>query len=237
MTLLLLDIDGTLIRAGDPDHRAAFEAALHDVYGVPATLDGIRLGGRIERQIARDALARHGLTGPVVTERWPALVDHLEAGYRARLTPGGRVDWLLPGLPAVLDRLVAAGVVLGLLTGNARGVAAAKLEAAGLSRWFADGVGGFGDEADDRHELVDHARDAARAVHGRSWSPPEVVVLGDTPLDVEAAHAAGARAVAVATGRWSADELRAAGPDVVLPDLADGGAVVDAVLARPTRST
>ncbi len=231
MALALFDIDGTLIRAGDPDHRAAFEEALQVVYEVPATLDGLRLGGRIERQIATEALERCGVEGNAVRSRWARLVSTLEEGYRRRLRPGARVDWLLPGLPDVLDALTRAGVTLGLLTGNARGVAATKLEAAGLHPWFAGAPGGFGDEADDRHELVEHALGEARDIHGRAWPAASVVVVGDTPLDVSAAHDGGARCLAVATGRWSVEDLTTAGADAVLADLGDEDAVTGAVVA------
>jgi phosphoglycolate phosphatase len=216
--IALFDVDGTIIRAGDPAHRAAFDAALARVYGVPATLDGIPLGGMIDRAIARLALAPHGLGADVVDAGLADLVDAMGAGYRAAVGAGERRSWLLPGVEEAAMRLRAAGVTTGVLTGGARPVVEAKLAAAGVDALFPGGA--YGDQADERAALVPLA---VADLGGTPGTP--VVVVGDTPLDVEAAHAAGVPCLGVATGRWSADELVACGADAVVPDLADPAAV------------
>jgi phosphoglycolate phosphatase len=128
----------------------------------------------------------------------------------------------------------AAGRVhQSVLTGNVRSVAEVKLAALGLREWLDLCIGAYGDDHEDRTELVQVARRRAAAVHGRSaaaFDGTETVVIGDTPLDISAALAAGARAVGVATGSHSADELAMAGADAVLPDLTDTAAVLRALL-------
>jgi phosphoglycolate phosphatase len=120
-----------------------------------------------------------------------------------------------------------------VLTGNIRSVAEVKLAALGLREWLDLCIGAYGDDHEDRTELVEVARRRATAVHGRSaaaFGGAATVVIGDTPLDISAALGAGARAVGVATGSYSADDLAMAGADAVLPDLADTAAVLRALL-------
>ncbi|MBK9178965.1 MAG: HAD family hydrolase [Acidimicrobiales bacterium] len=227
--LILFDIDGTIIRAGDPDHRRAFDEALRAVYGVPASLDGLELGGMLDSQLARLALAPHRLPTALVEERLDQLMREMGQRYGAAVAPGDRVGWVLPGVVATAQRLAATGHTVGVLTGNNRWVAEAKLGAAGVGALFR--LGAFGDRAAGRAELVVEAR---RAAGGRgAGADRSTVLVGDTPLDVAAAHAAGACALAVATGRWTMAELAGSGADAVLPDLADvdaAVALVDALL-------
>jgi phosphoglycolate phosphatase-like HAD superfamily hydrolase len=120
-----------------------------------------------------------------------------------------------------------------VLTGNIRSVAEVKLAALGLREWLDLCIGAYGDDHEDRTELVEVARRRAAAVHGRSagaFDGTATVVIGDTPLDIAAALAADARAVGVATGSHSAGDLAMAGADAVLADLTDTAAVLRALL-------
>jgi phosphoglycolate phosphatase-like HAD superfamily hydrolase len=149
------------------------------------------------------------MTAQVMTER-PAAAPPVPAD----VTAGGRIHQ-------------------SVLTGNVRSVAEVKLAALGLREWLDLCIGAYGDDHEDRTELVHVARRRAAAVHGRSASAFDgttTVVIGDTPLDISAALAAGARAVGVATGSYSADDLAACGADSVLPDLTDTAAVLRALL-------
>ena len=125
--------------------------------------------------------------------------------------------------------LASAGIRQSVLTGNVRPLAEEKLRRAGLGEHLDLDAGAYGDVHEVRAELVAAARHAARRAYGSDFSGPATVLVGDTPLDVEAALATGARAVAVATGSYSAADLAAAGAHVVLPDLTDTGRVVAAV--------
>ena len=113
-------------------------------------------------------------------------------------------------------------IALGLLTGNLRRGAEVKLGSRNLWRYFP--FGAFADDCEDRNRLGPHALRRARTHHGVEFAPADMWVIGDTPHDVVCARAFGARALAVATGRHSADELRAAGPDAVFPDFSDTAA-------------
>ena len=121
-----------------------------------------------------------------------------------------------------------------MLTGNIRPLAALKLRLAGLGDHLDLDVGAYGDVHEVRAELVTVARHAARQAYGTDFPGSSTVLVGDTPLDVEAALAAGARAVAVATGSYSAAELAAAGAHVVLPDLTDTALVLAAITSTVT---
>ena len=124
-------------------------------------------------------------------------------------------------------------MVQSVLTGNVRRMAEMKLRAVGLDAHLDLEAGAYGDSHEVRSELVHLARGNAARRYDRDFSGTATVLVGDTPLDVAAARATGARAVAVATGGTSADELAESGADVVLPDLTDTAAVVSAILAVP----
>ena len=127
--------------------------------------------------------------------------------------PGYRV---FPGAVATLNALVAAGVTLGLVSGAMEGAARTKLVPADLNRFFI--FGAYGSDSPDRGELTKLAVEKARRLHDR-FSADRVLVVGDTPRDIEAAQAADAVSVGVATGKYSVDELKAAGADHVLTSL------------------
>jgi phosphoglycolate phosphatase-like HAD superfamily hydrolase len=145
----------------------------------------------------------------------------------------------LPGAAAALAAVADLGpaVVQSVLTGNVPATARAKLAAVGLDAHLDLDVGAYGDHHEVRAELVHLARARACAAYGREFSGQATVLVGDTPLDVEAALATGARAVGVATGGPAAAALAAAGADAVLPDLTDTAAAVAAITgaAAPSR--
>ncbi len=153
-------------------------------------------------------------------------------------TPGaGTADEVhaLPGAAAAIEALAAAGVRQSVLTGNIRPLAELKLGLAGLGKHLDLDVGAYGDVHEVRAELVPVARQAAAAAYGLDFDGPSTVLIGDTPLDVAAALATGARAVGVATGTFPASDLAAAGAHVVLPDLTDTALLLAAVTGQPWR--
>jgi len=229
--LALFDIDGTLLRAGDAAHREAFDHALRVVYRVPATIDGVPLAGMLDRSIARLALADHGVGADAADAGLGQLVTVMGEHYVAAVPPGTRVDRLLPGVVASAHALHDAGVALAVVTGTVQPVARAKLAAAHLGDLFP--IGAYGDEADDRADLVARGIAAAERFYGHAFEPRRAVVIGDTPLDVSAARRAGTRVVAVASGAATREALAEARPDHLLDDLSDVGAVLAAVVGRP----
>ncbi len=139
-------------------------------------------------------------------------------------------------LPGAEEALAAVqrqpGVAQSLLTGNLRGNAVLKLATFGLDRYVDFDIGAYGSDHRERPRLVAVARAKAKARYGVELEPRATVMIGDTPLDVAAGLAGGARIVAVASGRYDVDALRSAGADVVLEDLCDTEAVLHAILAN-----
>jgi phosphoglycolate phosphatase-like HAD superfamily hydrolase len=225
--LILFDIDGTLLKAGDRRHGAAFTHAFESVFGKPVTLDGVPLAGMLDAQIARVLFERHGLDVEESDVRLTEMMEMMGLRYVETLAGASLRERLLPGVTeavlACLERDWAAGV----LTGNARSVGHAKLQAAGLETLL--GFGAFGDSAAERSHLVDAAISDAERVTGVRHSPAETVLVGDTPNDISAARLGSARVVAVATGRFDLAALEHHHPDALLPDLADTDAFVAAV--------
>ena len=224
---MLWDIDGTLVdsagHGGD-----AFAEAYEAVTGSPPA-ERVPMHGRTDHQIATTMLEKGGAGD--VDGRLPRMLDELArvlAGKRELMSREGRA---YAGAAVVLERLARReDVIQSLLTGNVEANAAVKLGAFDLDRHVDLEVGGYGsDPHEARSELVAIARGRAAEKYGE---PAEAVLIGDTPLDVIAAHEAGARAVAVASGPYSVEELRAAGAEAVLPDLRDTDAVVAAVTRR-----
>jgi phosphoglycolate phosphatase len=219
--LVLWDIDGTLVdSAGHGRH--AFDDAFRAVTGREPP-ESVAMAGRTDRQIA---LAMLDGTADSVTPLLGELTKALHA-REARIRAEGRP---LPGAEEALRVLAEReNTVQSLLTGNLAANAAVKLGAFGLERFVDLEVGGYGSDPHERRsELVAVATERAAAKYA---APQNTVLVGDTPLDVRAAREAGARAVAVASGPYDVEELRAARPDEVLEDLRDTPRLVAAVTA------
>ncbi len=217
--LYLFDIDGTLI-GGDGSGRRAFERACHDCMGVAGALDHLRLDGMTDPLILERVFRHHHDRAPTQAETraiLDAYVRHLEAEVAAGLYQ------VKPAVDETLSLLERAGATIGLATGNIEAGARIKLRRGDLWRRFP--FGGFGDDApataDGRTELVRTAILRGQARAGRSFARDDIFVIGDTPKDIVAAHAAGARAGAVATGWYALDELVAAGADAAYPTMAE----------------
>ena len=224
---MLWDIDGTLVDTAG--HGAeAFADAFEAMFGrLPESR--VPMAGRTDHEIALGILEQNRVDGG--DTHLPGMWRELEAALvrkREAIRSDGRA---LPGAAEALEALHGRSDVLqSVLTGNIEANAATKVGAFGLERWLDLEIGGYGSDGGVRSELVGVALGRARAKHGVELSAPDAVLVGDTPLDVFAAQAAGARAVAVASGHSGEDELGAAGPDALLSDLCDAEAVRAAVL-------
>ena len=216
--LVLFDIDGTLVLTGGAGLRA-MTRALHEVFGQADGLDGIPLAGRTDWAILSDAVRRLGrsLDGTLLADLEHRYVTNLAEEIQY---PGQGRKAVMPGIPQILDELERRDdVFVGLVTGNFEGGARVKLGYFDLWRYFR--CGAFGGDAADRNALVPFALERARACGLPDIPDEDILVVGDTPHDVTCAHAAGATAIAVATGTSSVEELRAAGARHVLEDLGD----------------
>jgi phosphoglycolate phosphatase-like HAD superfamily hydrolase len=225
MHTILFDIDGTLLSSGGAG-KAAMETALCQAFGVAEIRGRIPFSGRTDRAIGRDLLEVHGV------EASEPNLQRLASTYlsllpRCLATHPGQV---LPGIAALLDRLQQPErIVIGLLTGNLRHGARLKLGHYGIYDYFA--FGGFGDEHFDRNDVARDALAAAKEHVNGDFRSDRVWVIGDTPLDVSCARHIGAKAVAVATGWTSREELRASKPDLFFDDLSDPLPFLDQILA------
>jgi len=229
VTLVLWDIDGTLVDTAGHG-RDAFGEAFSAVFGRDADVAAIAMAGRTDHAIALALLDDAGVEqGDSHLEPMFAALAAALAGRRGQIVREGRA---LPGTHAALQALAThPGITQSLLTGNIELNAALKLGAFGLDEHVDLDIGGYGSDHGTRSELVRIAREKAQTVRGLSVSAAETVLIGDTPLDVAAAHSAGARAIAVATGPYGRKALQATGAEAVLDDLGDTDAVIDAVLS------
>jgi phosphoglycolate phosphatase len=225
-SLILFDIDGTLVLTGGAGMRA-MNRACEDLVGHANALDGIQLAGRTDWIILRDAAARVGreMHRGLLHELRERYVEHLREEI---LLPGRGVNAVMPGIREALDALHARpDVALGLLTGNFIEGARIKLEHFDLWKYFR--CGAYGDDAADRNALVPIAMQRAREAGIADVPSGRVVVVGDTPHDIACARAAGARSVGVATGGYTADQLRVCGADVVFQDVTDTDAFLKVI--------
>jgi phosphoglycolate phosphatase len=216
--LVLFDIDGTLVLTGGAGLRA-MNNAIEELLGHRDGLQGIQIAGRTDWSILVDAVAK--VDRPLDDE----LLARLRERYIANLAkeiehPGRGTKAVMPGIRELLDELQSRpNVFLGLLTGNFEEGARIKLGYFDLWRYFS--CGAFGGDAADRNALVPFAVERARQCGLPEIAASDVFVVGDTPHDVACAHAAGAVPVAVATGGYSADQLRESGSSIVFQDLSD----------------
>lgn len=216
--LILFDIDGTLT-ASAVGHIEAHAVAYQKVFGIYGSIFMINFDGKTDRQITKEVLAKLGVAE---TEIAAKLSEHMQVmgEYYDSLKPYLKPQ-LLPGVADMLEKLSHDGnVLLGNVTGNLAQIANDKLEMAGIDRYF--DFGGFGNESDERPELVKLAIGRARE---RGFEGDDVYVIGDTPNDIVAGDAAGVKTVGVATGSYSQEALQAAGATATLADLTDFQAI------------
>lgn len=215
-TVVLFDIDGTLLRS-DGAGRAATRAALLEVFGTADGVDTLHFGGKTDWFIVSELLTGRAYAADDIARLMPAYSAAL-ARHLARALEHYRI-WPLPGALAAVNALRdRPATLLGLVTGNVRDTVGLKLRAAGYEpEWFA--VAAYGSESPDRGEVAALALQRAARHVQRPLHPSQAVIVGDTPADIACARAIGARAVAVATGFASRDELAAANPDHLLDDL------------------
>jgi len=241
--LVLWDVDYTLIDAAAAGRRL-YEIAFADMFGAELPYP-TSMAGRTDRAIALEVLTLAGVADPVQqVAAFEARLAACAASVAGLVREHGRA---LPGAVAALAALEALArdgsadgaarglVVQSVLTGNIRELAEVKLGALGLTGYLDLEAGAYGSVSEVRADLVEVARGNAARRYGADFGGAATVLVGDTPRDVEAARAAGARAVGVATGSFTLGELDAAGADAVLPDLADTAAVLASILGAAAR--
>jgi phosphoglycolate phosphatase len=214
---VLFDIDGTLLVTGGAG-GVAWQRAFEELHGVAANVAEHTDAGMTDPEIAaivfREVVGREGSP----EERSKAIgcyLKHLPEAVEE--SPGYRV---MPGIERLLERLIDEGLLLGLVTGNIEAAAHIKLSRARLNRFFS--FGGYGSDSPDRTEVTRAALRRGALVSGGALDGTACVAVGDTPRDVRAGHGAGISVVGVATGSYSAAQLREAGADIALETVERG---------------
>jgi phosphoglycolate phosphatase-like HAD superfamily hydrolase len=227
LRILLWDIDGTLIRSARTGMFRDYTApAIEVVFGTAGRLSELSVSGMTDLQIVAEALRDEGFTPEQIRER----IVELRSVYMRemeRVTGASEpVFYLLPGVREVLEAVAAnPRYASALLTGNLEPAAHLKMRLVGLSNFF-QLPGAFGDDSHDRRDLPALARARINDHLGLELEPFQLIVIGDTPNDIACAKHFGARAVAVATGRHTAQDLMAHEPDALLTDLSDTALVM-----------
>jgi len=227
MRLVLFDIDGTLVTVRGAGRRA-LKRALERVFGSSGAIDGYDMSGKTDPRIIREVMQGDGLDASAVNDRLDEFFEVYARSLAEEIGDGQNVV-TMPGVVDLVRRLDGAeGVVLGLLTGNIEPGARIKLGPTGLLPYFA--LGAFGSDSHDRRLLPSLAARRAHALIGHPFRPQEVLVIGDTPHDIDCARAFGAVAVAVATGRFSRQQLESDRPDLLFDDFSDVEAAARSLL-------
>jgi phosphoglycolate phosphatase-like HAD superfamily hydrolase len=212
--ILLFDIDGTLVSTGGAG-AVAWKQAFQELHGIPADIGEFTDAGMTDPDVGAktfEAVLHRKPTRHELAQLIQRRLEHLPEAVAE--SDGYRV---LPGVPERLKQLSRDGHLLGIITGNGDGAAHIKLVRGDLNRWFT--FGAYAGAGSERSDIVREAVERGEAMLGRDVPNTEIYVIGDTPLDIEAAHAAGCTAIGVATGHYGADALRDAGADHVLETL------------------
>ena len=224
--LVLFDVDGTVLSGGPA--KEAFRKALVEVFGTAGPIHEWEFSGKTDPQIARELLTEAGVEPGQIARGLPGVWECYLAEMKARLPSCPTRP--LPGVEGLLSRIDAAGTVAqGLLTGNVIEGARLKLGSAGLSQWLT--VGAFGSDNEARNELPAIAIRRAERHWGTRFPAEDVVVVGDTPRDVDCGRSHGTRTVAVATGRFGFEALRETEADIVLESLEETDQALTAILS------
>jgi phosphoglycolate phosphatase len=213
---VLFDIDGTLLTTGGAG-AASWRLAFDELYGIPADI------GKFTEAVTDPEVGRK--TFEAVLNRKPERNEFTRLlerrlHYLHKTVAESKEYRVLPGVEELLPKLIDDGYLLGLVTGNVEAAAHIKLHRAQLNRFFS--FGGYGSDSTDRGELTKIALERATFVYGEPVSAAQAIAVGDTPHDVEGAHAAGIACVGVASHNFTVDQLREAGADYAIASLTEG---------------
>jgi phosphoglycolate phosphatase-like HAD superfamily hydrolase len=214
---ILFDIDGTLIDTGGAG-AASWRLAFDELYGIPADIGEFTDAGMTDPDVGRK-------TFQAVLKRKPDRKEFAKLMERRlhhlhQTVEESKGYEVLPGVEKLLPELIEEGLLLGIVTGNVEAAAHVKLHRANLNRFFS--FGGYGSDASERGELTKIALSRANLVYGEDIEPSQAFTVGDTPLDVSGAHAAGIQCVGVGSHHYTADQLREADADWAIASLEEG---------------
>jgi phosphoglycolate phosphatase len=214
---ILFDIDGTLINTGGAG-AASWRLAFDELYGIPADIGKFTDTGMTDPEVGRRTFEAVLNRKPERKEFTRLMERRLHYLHQTVEDSEGYEE--LPGASKLLPDLIEKGYLLGLVTGNLEAAAHIKLHRAGLNRFFS--FGGYGSDSPDRGELTKIALTRAALVFGEKVPADRAFAVGDTPLDVTGAHAAGIKCVGVGSHHYDAGQLREAGADWAISSLEEG---------------
>ena len=229
MKLVLFDIDGTVLLSDGAGKRAVRQA-MAEVFGTTGP-ESHRFDGKTDPQIVRELQRIAGHPDHHIDAHLPRAIGRYVELLTEELDRPGTRAYTLPGVRELLDALEAReDAVLGLLTGNVIDGARAKLSAVGIDpdRFV---VGAYGSDHETRSELPAIARQRVLEAHGRDFAGRDIVIIGDTPSDIQCGQSIGVRAIGVATGHYSVEDLLGCGAFAAFEDLSDTRAVLDSIFA------
>jgi phosphoglycolate phosphatase-like HAD superfamily hydrolase len=225
--LVLWDIDGTLMRAGEIAREAFGRAVASVVERAEHEIEFVQMSGKTDLQIAREMLLLAAVEDAAADSHVPAVIAHLEEELGAAEVMFRQNGRVLPGVVELLEAFAEDPAVhQSVLTGNTASNAKAKLDAFGLTGHLDLEIGAFGSDDADRLKLVPIALERAHRLRGLSFDPSDVWIIGDSPNDFFCARAGGTHCLLVATGRPTYDELAGLGADATVADLSEVGRVL-----------
>ena len=216
-SLVLFDIDGTLMRGAAQHHRDALIEGIRRVTGYQTSLDGISTSGMLDRDLIAVMLRACGENESRIRNSLNRIVAECQACYSANCVPD-LSTFVCVGVRETLQTLRSRGAVMGLVTGNLSTIGWKKIELAGLREYFS--VGAFADDGRTRTRVARIAASRAKRL-GFVSKRARISLIGDHTNDIQAAKANGFQSVAVGTGLISADELKAAEPDILVANLCE----------------
>lgn len=226
--LVLFDVDGTLIGSGGAGVRSV-NRAFRDLYGIENAMTGVDPNGNTDPLIFREALKKNSPIPFNFLQEYPRILEkYLE--YLEQEVMNSQNSHVKPGILELLEALSSTSeVFLGLATGNVERGARIKLRVHDLNRFFL--VGGFGDDSEIRKNLTRIAVEKAEKLYGRIFKSQDIIVIGDTPRDIECGKTLNAVCIAVATGSISQNELLVYKPDHCFEDLKNYKILLDLILS------
>jgi phosphoglycolate phosphatase len=225
--LVLFDIDGTLLRGECKSHMESFSYAFEKVWKHKVSIDEVlRYSGKTDSRIIRELLEKRGIERREIekniSKTYQTMIDYVRQHIGSE-----PIQEILPGVTDLLLKLKEDSHILGIVSGNLSEVAKLKLKRSKILEYFE--VGGYGEMSDIRSQLVIEAIKQTERKYNQKISSEDVFVIGDTRHDIEAGKESGVKTIAVATGRYSMEELKKYNPDYIFPDFKNYKAVIKAI--------
>lgn len=227
MKIPLFDIDWTLLKGGDKALFDSYNYVLNQIYNQPtASRDEIKDEGLVFNQVMVEILKLHKISEIEVKQKLQLALSTMEKFYYQH--PERRTINVLPGVVVLLNKLKQLNIPLGILTGNAEPFGWDKLKRAGIREYFSFEV--FGNFTYQRADLIPIAKQKAETLVGKGLSRNDFFIVGDSPLDIICAKTGKIKIIAVASGRYTFDELKTYHPDLLLTSLLEMDKFINAIL-------